>query len=46
LNWREDGKNMVITIPPTLLNKPVGRHAVTFRITTKGSRPIKSSRPL
>jgi N-acetyl-beta-hexosaminidase/alpha-L-fucosidase len=34
LKWREDGKNMVITIPPALLNKPAGRHAVAFRITT------------
>jgi len=33
LKWHEDGKNMVITIPPTLLNKPVGRHAVAFRIS-------------
>jgi alpha-L-fucosidase len=32
LKWREDGKNMVITIPPALLNKPVGQHAVAFLI--------------
>ena len=33
LKWREDGKNMVITVPSALLNKPVGQHAVAFRIS-------------
>ncbi len=32
LKWREDGKNMVITIPSSLQNKIVGQHAVAFRI--------------
>jgi N-acetyl-beta-hexosaminidase/alpha-L-fucosidase len=30
--WREDGRTMVIGIPPSLQNKPVGRYAVVFRI--------------
>jgi alpha-L-fucosidase len=33
LKWHEDGKKMIITIPTTLLNKPVGQHAVVFRIS-------------
>ncbi|HTR30921.1 MAG TPA: family 20 glycosylhydrolase [Puia sp.] len=32
LNWHEAGKKMIITIPPTLRDKPAGRHAVVFRI--------------
>jgi alpha-L-fucosidase len=34
LKWREDNKKLIISIPPDLQNKPVGRHAVVFRITT------------
>ncbi|HVU96745.1 MAG TPA: family 20 glycosylhydrolase [Puia sp.] len=32
LKWRQDGKTMVILIPPALQNKPVGEHAIAFRI--------------
>ena len=33
LKWRQEGKKMIIEIPPALRDKPVGEHAVTFRIT-------------
>jgi hypothetical protein len=33
LKWRQEGKKMIIGIPPALRDKPVGEHAVTFRIT-------------
>jgi N-acetyl-beta-hexosaminidase/alpha-L-fucosidase len=33
LNWREDNKKLIISIPSDLLKKPVGRHAVVFRIS-------------
>jgi len=33
LKWREANKTMFISIPPSLQNKPVGRHAVVFRIS-------------
>jgi N-acetyl-beta-hexosaminidase/alpha-L-fucosidase len=32
LKWREEGKKMVIVIPPALQHKVVGQHAVTFKI--------------
>jgi alpha-L-fucosidase len=32
LKWREAGKKMIIEIPPSLQNKVVGQHAVTFKI--------------
>ena len=32
LKWREEGKKMIIEIPPSLQNKIVGQHAITFRI--------------
>jgi alpha-L-fucosidase len=32
LKWRQDGKSMVIMIPPSLQNKVGGEHALTFRI--------------
>jgi N-acetyl-beta-hexosaminidase/alpha-L-fucosidase len=32
LKWREDNKTMIISIPPSLLNKPVGKYAIVFRI--------------
>jgi len=32
LKWREEGKKMVILIPPAMQNKIIGQHAVTFKI--------------
>jgi N-acetyl-beta-hexosaminidase/alpha-L-fucosidase len=32
LKWREEGKKMLILIPPALQHKVVGQHAVTFKI--------------
>lgn len=32
LKWREEGKKMLILIPPALQNKIAGQHAVTFKI--------------
>ena len=32
LKWRQDGKKMIILIPPALQNKIVGQHAITFKI--------------
>ncbi|HEV3414995.1 MAG TPA: family 20 glycosylhydrolase [Puia sp.] len=32
LKWREENKNMIITIPPTLQNKPIGQYAVVLLI--------------
>ncbi len=33
LKWRQDGKKMIILIPPALQNKRVGQHAITFKIS-------------
>jgi alpha-L-fucosidase len=33
LKWRDENHTMIISIPPSLLNKPVGQHAVVFRIS-------------
>lgn len=32
LPWREEGKKMIITIPPELQTKPIGRHAIAIKI--------------
>ncbi len=32
LSWKQEGRNMVITIPPALQNRVIGQHAITFRI--------------
>lgn len=33
LKWRQDGKTMIIEIPPALRDKPIGEHAITFKIS-------------
>ena len=33
LKWRQEGKKMVIVVPPALRDKVVGEHAILFRIT-------------
>jgi len=33
LKWRQEGKNMVIIVPPAMQGKPIGEHAVTFRVS-------------
>jgi len=32
LKWHQNGKQLVIDIPPALQDKPIGEHAVTFKI--------------
>ncbi len=34
LTWHEDGKKMVITIPPGLLKKPISDHTLVIRISS------------
>jgi N-acetyl-beta-hexosaminidase/alpha-L-fucosidase len=31
--WRQEGRKMVILVPPAMQGKPVGEHVVTFRIS-------------
>ena len=33
LKWRQEGRKLVILIPPALQNKVVGQHALTFKIS-------------
>jgi hypothetical protein len=33
LKWHQNGKQLVIDIPPALQNKPIGDYAVAFKIS-------------
>ncbi|HEY6902057.1 MAG TPA: alpha-L-fucosidase C-terminal domain-containing protein, partial [Puia sp.] len=33
IKWRQDGRKMIITVPPALQGRPIREHAVAFKIS-------------